>query len=215
MDIILNALRDPIWQFIGVITPVLSALVVHAFRRMGVKKDQTIGTKSQINIFLPRELKASEWFSLLLLSTVSTLLAKVLVSRVFDTYISISNNDIDASLTMGIFFSVGLIIFTMLSFEYELAILVLFHFLLACIISCYLFTALGIGAAIFDWHHIFDLQVHDVVGAREVFLSTYLLSFVLCFVVYLHDKKTRQARQLAQTNKAKMTLVKKRDEEKQ
>jgi hypothetical protein len=38
MNLILDVLRDPIWQFIGVVIPVLSAVVIYGYRKLRSRK---------------------------------------------------------------------------------------------------------------------------------------------------------------------------------
>jgi hypothetical protein len=72
MNLILEALRDPIWQFIGVVFPVVSAVVIYAWRKLWSRKNRTNNdTNSSAVKPIARKLKPGEELMLFLYTILS------------------------------------------------------------------------------------------------------------------------------------------------
>ncbi len=214
MNLILDVLRDPIWQFIGVVIPVLSAVVIYGYRKLRSRKNQpSADSSSSTGKPIVRKLKPVEEIVLVLYIILSTLFSQVLIVRVFDTNIPFGNSTGNFPLFLAILLVVGLITFAVLLLDYVLAVYIHLHFFASCVIAALLLMAWGGGSPIIDWTHLIDFEVRNILEAREIFLSTYILTVFPFAVIYFHDRKIEQNKLHAQQKDSKVTLTNRKREQ--
>jgi magnesium-transporting ATPase (P-type) len=139
MNLVLDVLRDPIWQFISVVIPVLSAVVIYAYRKLRSRKNQTnADTNSSTAKPVVRKLKPGEELMLILFTMLSIFFSQVLIVRVFDTNIPFGNDSGNIPLFLAIFLVIGLITYAVYLLDYDLAVYIHMHFSASCVIAALL-----------------------------------------------------------------------------